>query len=107
GAVSADTLEATDSRATGRFPRFEGEALDANQRLVAKVRELAEAKGCTPGQLALAWVLAKPVVSAPIVGASKPHHLEDAIAALSLELSAEEIALLEAPYVPHPIVGFQ
>src|SRR5690606_14290699 len=46
GAVSADTLEADDSRATGRFPRFEGEALDANLQLVAKVRELAEAKGC-------------------------------------------------------------
>jgi aryl-alcohol dehydrogenase-like predicted oxidoreductase len=51
-------------------------------------------------------VLAKPEVSAPIVGASKPQHLDDAIAALALDLSQEEIAALEAPYVPHAVVGF-
>ena len=48
----------------------------------------------------------KPFVTAPIVGASKPHHLDDAVAALSLDLTSEEIAALEEPYVPHPVVGF-
>jgi aryl-alcohol dehydrogenase-like predicted oxidoreductase len=56
--------------------------------------------------VALAWLLAKPVITAPIVGASKPGHLEDAVAALALKLSDDEIAGLEAPYVPHAIVGF-
>jgi aryl-alcohol dehydrogenase (NADP+) len=50
--------------------------------------------------------LANPVVTAPIIGATRPHHLEDAIAALSLQLSADEIAALEAPYIPHPVAGF-
>ena len=56
--------------------------------------------------MALAWLLHKPVVTAPIVGASKPHHLEDAVAALSLKLTPEEIAELEEPYVPHAMTGF-
>jgi aryl-alcohol dehydrogenase-like predicted oxidoreductase len=51
-------------------------------------------------------MLQKPVITAPIVGASKPHHLDDAVAALSLNLTSQEIAALEEPYVPHPIVGF-
>ena len=57
-------------------------------------------------QLALAWLLAKPGVTSPIVGATKPHHLEDAVAALNVRLSPEEIAELEAAYVPHPVSGF-
>ena len=57
-------------------------------------------------QVALAWVLGKKGVSAPIVGASKPAQLDDAIAALDLVLSEEEIARLEQPYVPHAVTGF-
>jgi aryl-alcohol dehydrogenase-like predicted oxidoreductase len=57
--------------------------------------------------VALAWLLHKPAVTSPIVGVSKPHHLEDAVAALSLKLTPEEIAALEQPYVPHPVVGFE
>ena len=57
-------------------------------------------------QVALAWVLAKPVITAPIVGATKLQHLEDALAAVSLKLSPEEIASLEEPYVPHAVAGF-
>ena len=60
----------------------------------------------TPAQVALAWMLQKPVVTAPVVGACKPHHLDDAVAALSLNLTPHEIAALEEPYLPHPIVGF-
>jgi aryl-alcohol dehydrogenase (NADP+) len=67
--------------------------------------ELAAERGVTPMQIALAWMLAKPGVTAPIIGASKMAHLEEAAAAASLSLSAEEIALLEAPYQPHVILG--
>jgi aryl-alcohol dehydrogenase-like predicted oxidoreductase len=55
-----------------------------------------------PSQIALAWLLHKPVITSPIVGATKPHHLEDAVAALSVKLANEEIARLEEPYQPHP-----
>jgi len=57
-------------------------------------------------QIALAWLLSRPAVTAPIIGTTKPHHLEDAVAALSLKLTDEEIARLEEPYVPHPVLGF-
>jgi aryl-alcohol dehydrogenase-like predicted oxidoreductase len=76
---------------------------EADRRVVERVKEIAQKRGVPRAQVALAWVLQKPVVTAPIIGASKPHHLEDAIAALSLGLTAEEITALEEPYVPHPI----
>jgi aryl-alcohol dehydrogenase-like predicted oxidoreductase len=78
-----------------------------DRAVVDRVGEVAQARGVPRAQLALAWVLAKPVVTSPIIGATKPHHLEDAIAALSLKLSSDEIAKLEEPYVPHPIAGFE
>jgi aryl-alcohol dehydrogenase-like predicted oxidoreductase len=61
--------------------------------------------GLSRAEVALAWLLSKPVVTAPIVGATKPEHLEDAVAALGVKLTDEEIAALEAPYVPHPVAG--
>jgi aryl-alcohol dehydrogenase-like predicted oxidoreductase len=79
---------------------------EADRQVIEAVAEVAAARAVPPAQVALAWVLAKPMVSAPIVGASKPGHLEDAVAALELVLSEEEIARLEAPYVPHAVVGF-
>jgi aryl-alcohol dehydrogenase-like predicted oxidoreductase len=79
----------------------------ADGRVVNRVAEIAAARGVPQSQVALAWVLHKPVVTAPIVGATKPHHLEDAARALSLKLSDEEIRRLEEPYVPHAIVGFE
>jgi aryl-alcohol dehydrogenase-like predicted oxidoreductase len=83
------------------------EATAAADRLVVeRVAALAASRGVPAAQIALAWVLQKPVVTAPIVGASKPHHLDDAVAALGLSLSAEEIADLEEPYVPHVVAGF-
>jgi aryl-alcohol dehydrogenase-like predicted oxidoreductase len=60
----------------------------------------------TRAQVALAWVSRNPVVSAPIVGVGKPHHLEDAVASLDLELTGDEVAALEEHYVPHAVVGF-
>jgi aryl-alcohol dehydrogenase-like predicted oxidoreductase len=79
--------------------------IEADRRVVEQVAAIAAARGVTSAQVALAWVAQKPFVTAPIVGASKPHHLTDALAALTLHLDAAEIAQLEAPYVPHTIVG--
>jgi len=79
---------------------------DTDRKIVERVAEVAQKRGVPRAQVALAWMAHKPFVTAPIVGASKPHHLDDAVAALSLNLTADEIAALEEPYVPHPIVGF-
>src|SRR3954447_24748679 len=76
---------------------------ESDRQVVDKVAAIAEARGVPRAQVALAWVIQKQGVTAPIVGASKPHHLTDAVAALSLGLTPEEIAALEAPYVPHHV----
>ena len=73
--------------------------------MVDRATEVASARGVPSAQVALAWLLHKPGVTAPIVGATKLEHLEDALAGERLELSDEEIAGLEEPYVPHPIAG--
>ena len=72
----------------------------ADEPIVDAVQRVAEARGVTMAQVALAWVLGRPVVTAPIVGATKPHHLADAVAALDLTLTDDEVRELEAPYVP-------
>jgi aryl-alcohol dehydrogenase-like predicted oxidoreductase len=79
---------------------------DDDRVIVERVAEVAEARGVPRAQVALAWVLSKPVVTAPVVGVTKDQHLDDAVAAVDLQLSAEEIALLEEPYTPHAVVGF-
>src|SRR4030095_5351814 len=81
-------------------------AVDSDRRVVERVAEVAANRGVPRAQVALAWLLSKPAVAAPIVGASKTAHLEDAVAAVSLKLSDEEVARLEDPYIPHPVVGF-
>ena len=68
--------------------------------------EVAAARGIARAQVALAWLLSKPVITAPIVGATKLHHLDDALASVNVKLSSEEITSLEEPYVPHAVVGF-
>lgn len=78
---------------------------EADRRVIDRVQQVAQARGVPAAQVALAWLLQKPGVTSPIVGASKPHHLEDAVAALELKLAAEEMAALEEPYVPHPLLG--
>jgi aryl-alcohol dehydrogenase-like predicted oxidoreductase len=80
---------------------------ETSDRVVVEcLNELAAAKQLPPSQIALAWLLHKSAVTAPIVGASKLHHLDDAVAALALKLSPNEIAALEGPYLPHPVLGF-
>ncbi len=73
--------------------------------VVERVAELARRRGVSPAQVALAWVCQKPGVTAPIVGATRLEHLTEALAAVELELAADEAALLEEPYVPHPVLG--
>lgn len=77
----------------------------SDQNVIDAVRQVAQKRGVSPAQIALAWLLAKPAVAAPIIGATKLPHLDDALAALDLELSPEEIAQVEAPYRPHPVRG--
>lgn len=78
---------------------------EADFAVVKRVTEVATKRGVSNAQVALAWLLQQPGVAAPIVGASKPHHLSDAIAALGLKLEPDEIKSLEEPYQPHAIVG--
>ncbi len=101
-AASSGTREATDE--FGKTLYAKTEAVD--RQVVERVGQIAAARGIPQAQVALAWVLGKPVVTAPIVGATKPHHLDDAIAALSVQLAPEEITALEEPYVPHAVAGF-
>ena len=78
---------------------------EADDRVVDCVEQVAKNRGVPPAQVALAWLLHKPGITAPIIGATKPHHLQDAVAAVDLKLSSEEISTLESVYVPHPILG--
>ena len=79
---------------------------DSDRLVIEAVGEVAASRGVTRAQVALAWVLHKKGVTSPIVGASKPEHLTEAVAALALKLTADEIEMLEGPYVPHKVAGF-
>jgi aryl-alcohol dehydrogenase-like predicted oxidoreductase len=97
---SGDTTRAkTDGYAHQMYYR------DDDFAVVDRVEELAERHGVQPAQIALAWMLHRPGITTPIIGASKIPHLEQAVAALDIELSEEDMALLEEPYSPHPILG--
>jgi 1-deoxyxylulose-5-phosphate synthase len=78
----------------------------ADARIVDRLEVMANERGVPMAQIALAWMLSKPVVTAPIIGATKPHHLEDAVKSLEITLTPDEIAVLEEHYVPHPVQGF-
>jgi 1-deoxyxylulose-5-phosphate synthase len=99
-----DQRTSTRSSSDPIADRMYGEADDA---VVHAVADVAKARGLPMAQVALAWMLAKEAVTAPIVGATKPGHVEDAVAAVDVALSDEEIAALEAAYVPHPVLGHE
>lgn len=108
GTFTPAAVTAGDSRASGRFPRFQGEALDANLALVERVRELAVTKGCTPGQLALAWVLAQQDADlgvVPIPGTKRVRYLEENVAALEVTLAPDDLAALEEAVPRGAVVG--
>jgi 1-deoxyxylulose-5-phosphate synthase len=108
GRLTRDWDEGTERTRTDEFGKTLYTAnVESDRQVVARVAEIAKRRGVPRATVALAWLLHKPAVTSPIVGVSKPHHLDDAVAALTLKLTAEEIAALEEPYVPHPVVGFQ
>ena len=80
--------------------------IDADRPIVDAVKQVAEARGVPMAHVALAWVLRNPVVTAPIVGATKPRHLPDAVATLDVKLTDDEVRILEEPYGPHQPTGF-
>jgi len=107
GRLTRDWNASSERQETDAFGRSMYEAtLEADRKVIDAVATVAQNRGVPRAQIALAWVLQKPAVAAPIIGASKPNHIEDAIAALSIRLTADELAVLEGPYVPHAIAGF-
>ena len=100
-----DDLSPDDSRRAGRFPRFEGENFDRNMALVSEVKRMAEEKGCTPAQLALAWVVAQGVDIIPIPGTRRRRHLEDNIGALDVHLSNEDLERIQSTVPAEAVAG--
>jgi aryl-alcohol dehydrogenase-like predicted oxidoreductase len=98
------SIRTETDEAFGRM--FKNTTEEADKRVVNRVAEVAKARGVPRAQIALAWLLHKPVITAPIVGATKLEHLDDALGSLEVKLSAEEIAALEEPYAPHAVAGF-
>jgi aryl-alcohol dehydrogenase-like predicted oxidoreductase len=79
---------------------------EADKAIIDRLGQIAKQRGVPQATVALAWMLSKPAITAPVIGASKPGHLEDAVAAVPLKLTPEEIASLEEQYIPHPTLGF-
>ena len=107
GRLTRDFDETTLRTETDQYGKGLHKGLgEADRRVIDAVAQVAAARGVPRAQVALAWVASRPGVTAPIVGASKAGHLQDAVAALSIELTPEEVATLEAPYIPHAVAGF-
>jgi 1-deoxyxylulose-5-phosphate synthase len=106
GRLTRDWDEATERSSTDEFGRTLYDTSQSDRTIAQRVADVAAARGVPRAQVALAWMLQKPGMTSPIVGATKPHHLDDAAAAVHLVLTAEEVASMEAPYVPHNIAGF-
>jgi aryl-alcohol dehydrogenase-like predicted oxidoreductase len=107
GRLTRDWNDQTERSKTDEFGKtLYAHTVEADRKVVEAVATVATERGVPRAQIALAWVLAKSEVSAPIIGASKHAHLDDAIAALAVGLTETEVARLEAPYVPHAVVGF-
>jgi len=106
GRLARDWSETTHRSETDQVQKSKYDATaDTDRLIVERVAEIAKKRGVSRAQIALAWLLQKEPVTAPIIGATKISHLEDAVGALSIKLSPEEISYLEEPYVPHPVVG--
>ncbi len=103
-AWKSETTKRVETDAFGKSMYTQTEKVD--EQVVDALGKLSEQRGIPRAQLALAWLLSRPGVTAPIVGATKPQHLSDAVAALDVQLTKDEAASLEAPYAPHPVLGF-
>jgi 1-deoxyxylulose-5-phosphate synthase len=106
GRLTRDWEESTNRSETDTFGKTLYDQDTGDRSIAGRVAEIAGERGVPRAQVALAWVARNPVVTAPIVGASKPHHVDDAVAALELQLSDEEVKRLEEPYRPHEVAGF-
>lgn len=107
GRLTRNWDESTERSQTDEFGKtLYVQAVEADRRVVERVAAVATQQGVSRAQVALAWMLSKSFITSPIVGASKAQHLEDAVAALSLKLSPEEISALEEFYIPHAVAGF-
>lgn len=106
GKLTRDWDTSTNRTESDEFGKLLYDTSESDRVIVDRVGEVAERHGVARAQVALAWMLRKPHVTAPIIGATKPHHLSDAVAALDLELTDDDITALEEPYTPHPVVGF-
>lgn len=106
GRLTRDWSETTKRSETDQVQKSKYDATaNTDRQIVERVAAIAEQRGVSRAQIALAWLLQKEPVTAPIIGATKLSHLDDPVAALSITLTPEEIASLEEPYVPHPVVG--
>lgn len=101
----AEWGETTRSKSDGFAHRLYYQ--EADFVVAERVQSLAAERGVSPAQIALAWMLHKPGISAPIIGASKMYQLEEAVAALDIQLSSEEMTSLEEAYQPHPVLGHE
>jgi aryl-alcohol dehydrogenase-like predicted oxidoreductase len=107
GRLTRDWSEKTKRSETDQIQKAKYDSTaDADRLVVERVATIAEKLGVPRVQIALAWLLQKEPVTAPIIGATKISHLEDSVAALSVKLTSNDIAYLEEPYIPHPISGF-
>ncbi|MDQ0563913.1 aryl-alcohol dehydrogenase-like predicted oxidoreductase [Rhizobium mesoamericanum] len=108
GRLTRDWDEKTTRSETDEFGKtLYRQAEDADRTIIGVVGKLAKKYGVSRAQIATAWILQKSAVTAPIIGASKANHLADAVAALAVKLTAEDVATLEEPYVPHRVEGFK
>ena len=106
GMLTRDWSEKTTRSETDQFSKMiYDKTAEQDRKVVETVSAVATERGIPRAQIALAWLLAKPGITAPIVGATKAPHLADAIAALDVTLSKEDVERLEAPYIPHEVVG--
>lgn len=106
GRLTRDWDAETNRTESDAFGKMLYDTAASDRVIVDRVGDVAEARGVPRAQVALSWVANRAGVSAPIIGATKPHHISDAVAALELELTDDEVELLEEPYTPHPVVGF-
>lgn len=106
GRLTRDWNAITERQQTDTFGNsLYDKTADADRCVIEAVAKIAAARGISRAQIALAWVIGKPSVSAPIIGASRPQHIADAIKALDVKLTPDEVAALESPYVPHHVAG--
>ncbi len=106
GQLTCDLDQSTLRSETDQIQKSKYDStMDTDRVIIERVAQLASRYGVSRAQIATAWILQKSPVSAPIIGATKNAHLEDAVRALDVKLTTEDVAFLEEPYVPHPVVG--